>query len=89
VDLVLRSVNLGIDYRFGSRPEVIDSDFARFVPDADVLVATRVVDVSIGYSFGPVVARAIVRNATNYHYLERPALLAPPRQFLVQVAGAL
>jgi iron complex outermembrane receptor protein len=88
-DLVWRNGELGVDYRFGSRPKVIDTDFARFVPDADILVATRVVDVTIGYRFGALVARVIVRNATNYQYLERPALLAPPRQFIVQVAGAL
>lgn len=88
-DVEVPGLNVGVDYRFASRPSVVDTDFARFVPDADVIVRTSVLDLSVGYSIGPVWARLIVKNAANYHYLERPALLAAPRRLVLQVSAIL
>jgi iron complex outermembrane receptor protein len=75
----------GFDFRYASRPESVNSDFARFVPDAETLIDTRVLDVRFGLHFGRYRALTIVRNALEYYYLERPALLAPPRHALLQL----
>jgi outer membrane receptor protein involved in Fe transport len=89
VDLTARRLNLGLDYRYASRPETVDSDFARFVPDADILVDTQVVDVVLGMRTGVTAVRFIVRNALNHYHLERPALLAAPRSFIIQLSATL
>lgn len=69
----------GADLRFSSRPERVDTDFARFIPDADQLPATRVVDARLQWNRGGVELGLFVRNLFDYYYAERPALLAPPR----------
>lgn len=75
----------GLDYRFASRPERVDSDFARFVPDAETMVDTRVLDVRVGARWRRFQAVLLARNALEYYYLERPALLAPPRHYVLQL----
>jgi iron complex outermembrane receptor protein len=84
--LGLRMLHLGADLRLASRPERVDSDFALFVKDADRMVSTRVVDFRIGSEWRGVRATLHVKNAFDYYYLERPALLAPQRHFMLQVS---
>lgn len=76
----------GFDLRLASRPRRVDSDFALFVKDADRMVATRVLDLRLGINWRGLRATIHVKNALDYYYLERPALLAPPRHFTVQTA---
>lgn len=71
---------VGLDYRYASRPDRVDTDFARFVPDADVMVPAHVVDVRTAISWRALTVAVHVLNALDYYYLERPAYLAPPRQ---------
>ncbi len=77
----------GIDYRFFSKPERVDSDFSRFVVDADQFVAVHVVDARISRNFSlasgkaDLLFTAYVNNALQYYYTERPAYLAEPRNF--------
>ncbi len=78
-------VHIGADYRFATEPERLDSDFALFVADADQLVDTRVLDVRASYRTGGFRGSVIVKNALEYYYLERPALLGAPRQILIQM----
>ena len=78
-------VEMGIDYRFASRPERMDSDFTRFVPDSDLMVPQHVVDLRLGYSTPRVRIGILAKNALEYYYVERPALLAPPRHYLGQI----
>ncbi len=78
---------LGADARYASRPTRVDSDFARFVPDADVLVDTRVLDLRAGFAWKTFTATLFVRNALDHYYAERPAVLAPPRSASVRLAG--
>ncbi len=75
----------GFDFRFADRPERVDSDFTRFVPDADLLVDTRVLDLRLGVRRRGLRAALLVKNALEYYYLERPAYLAPPRHFILQL----
>ncbi|MDZ4698086.1 MAG: TonB-dependent receptor [Rhodothermales bacterium] len=75
----------GFDFRYASRPKSVNSDFARFVPDAETLIDTRVLDLRAGARFGQVRALLILRNALEYYYMERPALLAPPRHLMLQM----
>lgn len=76
---------LGLDYRFASLPERVDSDFSRFVRDADLLVATRVVDVRLSVQGPRHRVAVLLKNALDYYYLERPAYLAPPRHLILQL----
>jgi iron complex outermembrane receptor protein len=78
-------LSLGFDYRFASLPERVDSDFSRFVRDADLLVATRVLDVRLSVQGQRHRVALLLKNALDYYYLERPAYLAPPRHLIVQL----
>ena len=75
----------GVDFRYLSRPESVNSDFALFVPDAETLIDTQVLDARIGYQASNWKATFILRNALEYYYMERPALLAPPRHGILQL----
>ena len=75
---------LGADFRFVSKPERLDTDFSRFIADADVLVNTRVIDVRASVNLGRLRAAILVNNLTQYYYLERPALLGAPRRATLQ-----
>ena len=86
----IKGMDLGADFRFFSEPNRLDSDFSRFVPDADVAVATRVLDARANYTFMiggklELTAGFVVRNAMQYAYLERPAFMAAPRSYQGQV----
>ncbi|MEM6646893.1 MAG: TonB-dependent receptor [Bacteroidota bacterium] len=81
-----RGFGVGIDARYISTPERLDSDFVRFVPDADVLLATQVVDARLTYRRAQTEIGALMMNAFDYHYLERPAFLAPPRHFILRLS---
>ena len=78
-------IRIGIDYRLASKPERVDTDFARFVPDADMMVPTHVVDGRLAYTIGPLTTDLLVTNLLDYYYVERPAYLAPPRQVMVRL----
>jgi outer membrane receptor for ferrienterochelin and colicins len=79
------SIHVGADFRFISEPERVDSDFALFVTDGDRLTDTRVLDLRTSYRSGSFRASLIVKNALEYYYLERPAMLGAPRQILIQL----
>lgn len=76
---------LGADFRFVSKPERLDTDFSRFIADADVLVNTRVIDVRASVDVGKLRAAILVNNLAQYYYLERPALLGAPRRATLQL----
>ncbi|MFT4604698.1 MAG: outer membrane receptor for ferrienterochelin and colicins [Rhodothermales bacterium] len=82
---VLRWATLGADLRLMSAPESVDSDFALFVQDADLLVSMRVLDLRATFRRGPLTATLLLNNALDYYYLERPAFLAPPRHLQIRV----
>jgi outer membrane receptor for ferrienterochelin and colicins len=79
-----RTITAGVDARFASRPERVDSDFARFVPDAETMVPIRRVDLRLGADFGRFSSNLIVANVLDYYYVERPAIMAPPRHAVLQ-----
>ena len=83
----LMGIKLGADYRYSSEPERVDSDFALFIPDATMMVPTRVLDLRVGTTWRSVTATLHVKNALDYYYLERPALLAAMRHYILQVAA--
>lgn len=74
----------GLDFRLASEPEKVDTDFARFVPDATLLVPTEVLDLRVGTQLRALRLTLTLKNALNYTYLERPAFLAPPRHLVAQ-----
>ncbi len=79
-------IECGADFRWASAPQRVDSDFALFVPDAELSTPLQVLDVRIGSSWRGVAATLHIRNALNYHYLSRPALLGPPRHAFLQIS---
>ena len=82
---ITSAVTLVLDYRGASTPERVDTDFARFVPDADFMVPMHVVDARIAYSYRVMTVDLTLSNVFDYYYVERPAYLAPPRQFIARV----
>ena len=80
-----RSVSAGLDFRYASEPDRVESDFARFIPDAEIMGDTRVVDARLSGRKGPIEMALIVQNALEYYYVERPALLGAPRRYTVRV----
>lgn len=75
----------GVDARYASAFENVDLAFAAFVDDADLTVPTKVVDVRIGTMWKGLKATLLVKNAAEYYYMERPAILAPPRHFVLRL----
>ncbi|MBO6575436.1 MAG: TonB-dependent receptor [Rhodothermales bacterium] len=82
---VARGFRAAADVRTMSAPERVDSDFALFVRDADLLVPMRVLDLRVMYQRGAMRASLLLNNALDYYYLERPAFLAPPRHLTARV----
>jgi outer membrane receptor for ferrienterochelin and colicins len=75
----------GVDARYASAFENVDLAFAAFVDDAALTVPTKVVDVRIGTMWKGLKATLIAKNAGEYYYMERPAILAPPRNFTLRL----
>ena len=80
-----KGLQAGVDYRYLSRPERYNRDFGVLVTSVEVLTDTRVMDARLGWRWPGFRAAVIVRNALEYYYLERPALLAPPRHAILQL----
>jgi outer membrane cobalamin receptor len=79
----------GVLARYHSAPANTQSDFARFVPDADQLGDARVADLYASWERGPLRVQLTARNTLNYAYAERPALLARSRSADVLLAVRL
>ena len=78
-------VSVGLDYRYASAPERVDTDFSRFVRDAQMINARKVFDARLIARWQHLRIAFLVENAGEYYYVERPAILAPPRHFTLQV----
>lgn len=80
-------MEIGADLRVASAPERVDTDFALFVPDAEVFPATYVTDVRSRFVWSEPLAGVelsatlLVKNLFDYYYVERPAIFAAPRSF--------
>ncbi|MDA1027466.1 MAG: TonB-dependent receptor [Bacteroidetes bacterium] len=82
---IWRTITGGLDFRFASQPDRVESDFARFIPDAEITGDTRVLDLRLSGSKGPFEVAVIVNNALEYYYVERPALLGAPRRYTLRL----
>ncbi len=78
-------LSFGLDYRFASAPDRVDSDFSRFVRDAELVGPRKVVDARLMAQWQHFRLTLLVDNAGEYYYVERPAILAPPRHFTLQM----
>jgi outer membrane receptor for ferrienterochelin and colicins len=95
VDYSLGSgISLGLDYRYLSKPSRIDTDFSIFVPGADEFVDISVADARLNWDLPSNVLAGkldnarislLVHNMLNYYYVERPAYLARPRSFEINM----
>ena len=75
----------GIDVRYVSKPRNTAQETLRFVQDADKIVPVKVTDLRITYQTSHMALSALLKNAWEYYYVERPAKLAPPRHFIIQL----
>ena len=82
-------LSLGIDYRFASAPERVDSDFSRFVRDANLVGPRKVVDARLMARWQRFSLTLLIDNAGEYYYVERPAILASPRHFTLKMQAHL
>ncbi len=78
-------LSFGLDFRYASAPERLDSDFSRFVRDAETIGPTKVLDARLGARWRHLGLAVLLKNALEYYYVERPAILAPPRHVIVQL----
>ena len=78
-------LSAGVDFRYASAPERVDNDFSRFVRDATLINARKVLDARLVATWKHVRLALLVKNALEYYYVERPAILAPPRHVTLQV----
>ena len=75
----------GFDFRASDAPERVDTDFSLFVENADLFPVQYVANARISYRFNRTEsnvgfsASVVVNNLFDYYYVERPAILAPPR----------
>jgi outer membrane receptor for ferrienterochelin and colicins len=81
-------LSLGADYRYARRPSRVDTDFARFVPDADAFADAHVLDLRAAWESRFGALGLLVRNALDHYYVERPAILAPTRSVALQWRAA-
>ncbi len=78
-------LSVGLDFRYASAPERVDNDFSRFVLDAKLVNARKVFDARLVAQWRHLRLAFLVNNAFEYYYVERPAILAPPRHFTLQM----
>lgn len=83
--VVFRGIRFGADYRFANKPDRVDSDFAMFVKDAQEIVPIHVLDLRVGRAFWGIETTIHLKNALDYYYVERPAILAPPRHVILKL----
>jgi len=76
-----RGLRAGFDFRYASEPQRVESDFARFITDAEIMNDTKVLDLRVSGGHGPFEVAFIVNNALEYYYVERPALLGATRNY--------
>lgn len=79
--------DIGLDFRAASAPRRVDTDFSILVPDADAFPASYVTDIRTRFTRAEPKRKVdlsgsfIIRNLFDYYYVDRPAILAPPRSF--------
>ncbi len=86
-------IDLGIDFRYISRIERIDKEFALYIADAEQRVPTYVVDAHISsiFTFGDVPFRASfhINNLLQYNYVELIGNIAPIRNFTLRIETSI
>jgi len=93
MELNLSKVQIGLDYRYVSRVETIDEDFVKFAPiiDGDKRVPIKVIDLRTSYnllSIGiPARLSFVIKNLTNYYYIEMLGNIAPFRTYYLSIEG--
>lgn len=87
------NIELGIDFRYISRIERIDKEFALYIVDAEKRVPTYVVDAHISsiFKFGDVPIRTSfhINNLLQYNYVELIGNIAPIRNFTLRIETTL
>ncbi len=86
-------VSAGIDFRYLSRVERIDEQFAMIIRDADERVPISVTDLRFSADFTPLgfplTVSANVNNIFQYNYVELIGQMAPPRTYVLAIEAKL
>jgi len=84
---------LGIDYRFISKYDKIDEEFASIITDGDETVDVHVVDVRISQRFKlgsfPIKTTLQINNLLQYNYIDLIGTIAPIRNFILSLETSL
>jgi iron complex outermembrane receptor protein len=88
-----KRLQAGMDFRYVSRIETIDENLVHLAPiiNGEKRVACRVIDIHAGYNLKivdlPLHIGLMVKNLTNYHYVELLGNLAPIRTYYLSIEG--
>jgi outer membrane receptor for ferrienterochelin and colicins len=83
----------GIDYRYISKYNKIDEEFARIIIDGEKTIAVHVVDVRISQQFNlgnfPLKTSFQINNLLQYNYIDLIGTIAPIRNFILTLETSL
>ena len=84
---------LGIDYRYISKYDKIDEEFASIITDGDETVDVHVVDVRISQKVNlgnfPLKTTLQINNLLQYNYIDLIGSIAPIRNFIITLETGL
>jgi iron complex outermembrane receptor protein len=87
VTLQYNNLQLNIDYRFISRYDQIDKDFAAFIPNARERIAAHIVDLRLLMPFAlagmDLETSLQINNVFQYHYVDLIGSIAPIRHVIL------
>jgi len=75
----------GVDYRFISRYDKIDEDFARIIPNAEERVPVHVLDCRISAELYMFLISFQINNILQYHYVDLIGSIAKTRNYILTV----
>jgi outer membrane receptor for ferrienterochelin and colicins len=84
-DIKLPPATFGIDFRYLSQIERVDTYHKAFIKDIDKVIPTYVVALRFGISGEHLALRFIIDNLLQYNYLISPANMGPPRTAVLQL----
>jgi outer membrane receptor for ferrienterochelin and colicins len=88
-----KDFNAGVDYRYISKYDKIDEEFARLIADGDERIAVNVVDVQISQNFKignfPLKTSFQINNLLQYNYIDLIGSIAPIRNFIFSLETSL
>jgi iron complex outermembrane receptor protein len=86
VGVLYKIFKFAIDYRFMSRYDKIDENFALVIEDAEQRVDAHVVDVRLSSDISSFIVSLQINNLLLYHYVDVIGSIAKTRQFILSLS---